>query len=143
MVVTSRSTTSETEVMQARTACLLTITVHAPQRAWPQPYFVPVNPISSRINQSNGRSGSPSQFRSCPLIFTLIMIVPRSSLLLHCFYVSESKNAVRSMPRCQRFLYARAQTGFAEKPHYSVWSNRVSVSGTVLLNFVVDFSSVG
>ena len=64
MVVTSRSTTSETEVMQARTACLLTITVHAPQRAWPQPNFVPVNPISSRINQSSGRSGSPSQFRS-------------------------------------------------------------------------------
>src|SRR6266567_4344544 len=44
MVVTSRSTTSEIEVMQARTACLLTITVHAPQRAWPQPNFVPVNP---------------------------------------------------------------------------------------------------
>jgi hypothetical protein len=40
-------------------------------------------------------------------------------------------------------LYALAQTGVAEKPHYSVWSSRVSVSGTILLSFVVDFSSVG
>src|SRR3954453_15040054 len=75
MVVTSRPTTSETEVTHARTASLSTIMVHAPHRAWPQPYFVPVNPASSRRNQRSGRSGSPSQLRSWPLIFTLIMIM--------------------------------------------------------------------
>ena len=30
--------------MQARTACLSTMTVHAPQSAWPQPNLVPVRP---------------------------------------------------------------------------------------------------
>ena len=33
MVVTSRPTTSDTEVMQARTACLSTMTVQAPHSA--------------------------------------------------------------------------------------------------------------
>jgi hypothetical protein len=59
--------------------------------------------------------------------------------------VSESKNAVRSMPRCQSFLYALAQTGLRNRTT-AFWSNRVSVSGTILPNFlifVVDFSSVG
>ena len=78
-VIASRPAASETEVMQDRTASLSIITVHEPQSAWPQPNLVPVNPISSRRNQSRGRSGSPSQFCSWPLIFSLIMIVPRSS----------------------------------------------------------------
>ena len=63
----------------ANVACLSTITVQAPQSAWPQPYLVPVKPVSSRRNHSSGRSGSPSQLCCWPLIFTVIMIVPRSS----------------------------------------------------------------
>src|SRR4051794_26831883 len=74
MVVTSRSATSDTAVMQERAASLSTITVQAPHSAWPQPYFEPVNPSSSRRYHSRDRLGSPSQVCSCPLIFTLIMI---------------------------------------------------------------------
>src|SRR4029453_18714669 len=78
--------------MQARTACLSTMTVHEPQRAWPQPNLVPVRPTSSRINHSSGRSGSPSQFNSWPLTFTLIMIASPSSYraVVHFFEVSEN-----------------------------------------------------
>jgi len=70
------------KVMKERVASLSTMTVHAPHSATPQPYLVPVRPTSSRRNQSSERSGSPSQFCSWPLIFTLIMIV--SSLFLSC-----------------------------------------------------------
>src|SRR5215475_4665443 len=90
MVVTSRPTTSFTDVMQARTASLSTITVQAPQNAWPQPNLVPVNPISSRRYQSSGRSGSPSQVCSWPFIFTLIMIVSSLFLSLRCLWRTQA-----------------------------------------------------
>src|ERR1700726_1497065 len=87
--------------MQARVACLSTMTVHEPHSAMPQPYFVPVSPTSSRRNHSNGRSGSPSQFCSWPLIVSLIMI--GSSLFISCQslfrrereHISQPLNAAR------------------------------------------------
>src|ERR1700739_3758286 len=108
--------------MQARTACFSTITVHEPQSAWPQPNFVPVNPISSRRNQSNGRVGSPSQLCSWPLIFILIMIV--SSLFISCrCLIGVSKNM---FPNRSRHRYRSAHISsnsriadLADKPHTS------------------------
>jgi hypothetical protein len=48
-------------------------TVHEPHCATPQPYLVPVKPISSRKTQSKGISGSTSTEFLRPLICKLIM----------------------------------------------------------------------
>src|ERR1700687_214904 len=84
--------------MHARTASLSRMTVAPPQRPWPQPSFVPVNPSSSRRSQSNERSGSPSQFRCWPLILRLIMIVTALHKLPVCFGASENMLLKRSTP---------------------------------------------
>ena len=44
MVVMGLPLTDAADVMQLRTGCPSTSTVHAPQAAMPQPYFVPVRP---------------------------------------------------------------------------------------------------
>src|SRR2546423_13602075 len=134
MVVTSRSPTSETEVMQERAACLLTITVHEPQRAWPQPNFVPVKPTSSRRNQSNGRSGSPSQLRSWPLIFTLIMIVPPSSYMSrHECLFEMSENIFPGRP----LVWSQAKlTSLRNRSRHSK-TDWLSVSGPIRFYFQV------
>src|ERR1043166_5833920 len=42
----------------------------------PQPYLVPVNPITSRSAHNNGISGSTSIWRGAPLTFSSIMAPP-------------------------------------------------------------------
>src|SRR5262249_52549114 len=54
-------------------------TVHAPQRAAPQPNLVPFMPRRSRKTHSNGMSGDASTLWDLPLIFNVTMIdVPRT-----------------------------------------------------------------
>ena len=73
MVVILAPSNPPTEIEQERTASSFTWTVHAPHWAMPQPYLVPVMPISSRKTQSNGVSGSISS--SCRRPFTLSVII--------------------------------------------------------------------
>src|ERR1700755_2005644 len=123
MVVTSRPTTSFTEVMQDRTASLSTITVQAPQNAWPQPNLVPVSPVSSRRNQSNGRSGSPSQLRSWPLIFTLIMIVSSLFLSLRCLVDRKPEHISHSLASVSVHVPALMHDGRkADRSHCTIKS---------------------
>src|SRR6516225_650235 len=51
-----------------------TCTVHAPQRATPQPNFVPFMPRRSRKTHSNGMSGDASTVWDLPLMFNVTMI---------------------------------------------------------------------
>src|SRR5579883_1847200 len=67
MVVTFLPETEEIGVMHERVASPLTCTVHAPQRAIPQPNFVPVRLRVSRKTQSNGISGLTSTVSGFPL----------------------------------------------------------------------------
>src|SRR5262245_55497206 len=53
IVVTRLFATDVTGVVHERTACPSMCTVHAPQTAIPQPYFVPVSPNSSRTTHIN------------------------------------------------------------------------------------------
>ena len=64
MVVTRLPTTSDTGVMQERTAVPSTRTVQAPHRPMPQPNLVPVRPSTSRTSQSTGVSSSMSSARA-------------------------------------------------------------------------------
>src|SRR5258708_20586371 len=127
MVVTSRPTTSETEVMQARVACLSTSTVHAPHSATPQPNFVPVNPTSSRRNQSSERSGSPSQFCSWPLIISLIMTWSSLFISCQCLFRREREHISLTAQR-RRFIVSCAVLRNTDLP--------VSVSSPVCFCFV-------
>src|SRR6266567_7907610 len=122
MVVTSRLATSETEVIHARTASLSTWTVQAPQRAWPQPNLVPVKPISSRRNQSSGRSGSPSQLCSWPLIFNLIMIVPPLFLSYLGPMRRKPEHASISFASTTRLLTRLNRVRKADRPHRTTCS---------------------
>src|SRR6516164_359105 len=55
-------------------------TVHAPQRATPQPNLVPFMPRRSRKTHSNGMSGDASTVWDLPLMFNVTMIdLPHSS----------------------------------------------------------------
>src|SRR5258708_6880824 len=67
MVTTARPATSLIAVAQARAAWPSIWTVQEPHWAMPQPYFVPVNPSSSRRYQSSGIDPSPSKACSWPL----------------------------------------------------------------------------
>jgi hypothetical protein len=67
-------------VTQDRIASPFLCTVHAPQRAIPQPNFVPVSPRMSRKYQSRGMSGSPSKARSVPFTLSFTMRIPFSLL---------------------------------------------------------------
>src|SRR5262245_28241739 len=58
---------SERGKEQDRTGAPSTWSVQAPQRAMPQPNFVPVSPSCSRTTQRRGVSGSASTRRSFPL----------------------------------------------------------------------------
>src|SRR5882724_7661223 len=68
MVVICLPTASLTTTPQERIATPSMWTVQAPHCAMPQPYFVPVRPIFSRIAQSSGVSGSTSTSIDFPLI---------------------------------------------------------------------------
>src|ERR1700693_1808289 len=63
-------------VMHDRIASPFLWTVHAPQRAIPQPNFVPVSPRTSRKYQSRGVLGSPSKARSVPFTLSFTMRIP-------------------------------------------------------------------
>src|SRR5215813_10058025 len=52
----------------------LRCTVHAPQRATPQPNLVPFMPRRSRKTHSNGMSGDASTVWDLPLIYKVTMI---------------------------------------------------------------------
>src|SRR5215467_8721866 len=69
MVVISCPATRPTCVIHDRVALPLTWTVHAPHIAMPQPYFVPVKPIVSRMTHKRGVSSST--FTECVFPLTL------------------------------------------------------------------------
>jgi hypothetical protein len=60
---------------QERTAAPSNSTVQEPQAAIPQPYFVPVNPICSRITHNNGVLGSTSTDLALPFTVSFTMQV--------------------------------------------------------------------
>src|SRR5215471_14782223 len=66
MVITFFPATLEIGVMQERVASPLMCTVHAPQRAMPQPNFVPVMSRVSRRTHSSGICGSTSTVVDLP-----------------------------------------------------------------------------
>src|SRR5262249_55719656 len=68
MVVIFLPSAALTGSEQERTAPPSTCTVHAPHWAMPQPYFVPVSPICSRMTHSRGVLGSTSMEWDCPLM---------------------------------------------------------------------------
>ena len=72
MVVTFLPVTLEIGVIQERVASPLICTVQAPQRAMPQPNFVPVMFSVSRSTQSNGMSGLTSTDWDLPFKVKLI-----------------------------------------------------------------------
>src|ERR1039457_3587481 len=67
MVTTRRPPAARTVVTQENAGLPSRSTVHDPHWPSPQPYFVPVNPKSSRSTSSRGRSGSVSTLRAFPL----------------------------------------------------------------------------
>src|ERR1043165_5656296 len=73
MVVTDLPSALDTAVRQEKTRLPSSSTEHAPQRASPQPYFVPVMCKSSRSTSSSGRSGSVLTDFCCPLIVNAII----------------------------------------------------------------------
>src|SRR2546423_1959845 len=77
MVVTFFVPSADIARPQDRTATPSTWTVHAPHCCSPQPNFVPVKPIASRITQSNGVSGLASTSYCFPLtVRELIGLLP-------------------------------------------------------------------
>ena len=70
MVVIDLPSAAETGKVQDRAGLPSTSTVQAPHWAMPQPYLVPVKPISLRIAQSKGISGSISRLYALPLIWS-------------------------------------------------------------------------
>src|SRR5215472_4122249 len=77
VVFTLFPATLEIGVMQERVASPLMCTVQAPQRAMPQPNFVPVMFNVSRSTQSNGMSGLTST--DCDLPFKVKVIAMGTS----------------------------------------------------------------
>ena len=63
-----------TGITQDRLGMPSRCTVHAPQRAAPQPNLVPFMPRRSRKTHSKGMSGGASTLWDLPLIFNVIMI---------------------------------------------------------------------
>src|SRR5215471_8975431 len=80
MVVIFLPLASLTGKLQERIATPSTWTVQAPHCAMPQPYFVPVSPIFSRITQRRGVSGSTSTLNALPLIVRLAIVCPPDGL---------------------------------------------------------------
>ncbi len=72
MVVTALPATALIGVEQLRTASPSRCTVQAPHWAMPQPYLVPVSPMTSRTTQSSGISGGTSTDWGWPLRVKLI-----------------------------------------------------------------------
>ena len=75
--------TRDAGVTQARTGAPFRCTVQAPQRAIPQPYFVPVKPSASRRTQSSGVDGSSSKRAGFPLTLnsTMTHLLDRKSVV--------------------------------------------------------------
>ena len=68
MVVTLAPATLASEVMQERVGRPPTWTVQAPHIPMPQPNFVPVRPMTSRITHNRGVSSSASTVTAWPLM---------------------------------------------------------------------------
>src|ERR1700722_1976315 len=73
MVTISFPCAAETVKEQDRTALPSSSTVQAPHWAMPQPYLVPVRPISLRSAHSSGISASISRLCCSPLTLRVIM----------------------------------------------------------------------
>ncbi len=73
MVVTRLPSTRERGETQERMAWPSRWTVHAPQRAMPQPNFVPVIPRESRRTHRSGVEGSSSTCTGLPFTWKLVM----------------------------------------------------------------------
>ena len=82
IVTTEAPSISATGVTQLRTGSPSRWTVHAPHRAAPQPYFVPVRLSESRSTQSSGVVSSTSAVTLLPL--TLKLAIGFSPLDLCC-----------------------------------------------------------
>src|SRR5512132_448153 len=74
MVVIAEVPTLSMVVVQERVATPFTWTVQAPQRAIPQPNFVPVMPSTSRNTHKRGVSPSTSTVRARPLTLIVVAI---------------------------------------------------------------------
>src|SRR6476619_7464511 len=92
MVVTRFPTAAETGVMQDRVGRPSIWIVHAPQRPWPQPNFVPVMVSTSRSVHSKGISSGTSRLRAFP--FTLSVIIGSPSRLVTMDVLDESATAL-------------------------------------------------
>src|ERR1017187_3481088 len=78
MVTILRPSAARTVVTQETAGLPSRSTVHDPHWPSPQPYFVPVNPKSSRSTSSRGRSGSVSILSALPLTDNRIVAIETS-----------------------------------------------------------------
>src|SRR2546427_2988457 len=85
MVVIFFPAAAATGVTHERIGCPSRCTVHAPQRAMPQPNFVPVKPTTSRSTHRMGMSVGTSTVWSLPLMLRVIMVefCPQGCIV-HC-----------------------------------------------------------
>src|SRR5262245_20958357 len=109
MVVTAPAT-SPTAVMQERTAAPSMCTVQAPHCATPQPYFVPVRPITSRITHKRGISAGTST--SYAVLLTVSLIAMGRDLPE---MVSHRIERDEVQAECGTHLYHRSRTARAEE----------------------------
>jgi hypothetical protein len=109
MVVTAPAT-SPTDVMQERTAAPSICTVQAPHCATPQPYFVPVRPITSRITHSRGISAGTST--AYAVLLTVSLIALERDLPEWCATGWSGLEDIRSM---NVRLYHRSRAAGAEE----------------------------
>jgi len=75
MVVMAWPTAALAGITQDRLGMPSKCTVHAPQRATPQPNLVPFVPSTSRKTHSSGMSGGTSSFWDFPLILSVTIVL--------------------------------------------------------------------
>src|ERR1700729_129805 len=85
--------TEPTGTWHDRVATPFMCTVQAPHWAMPQPYFVPVSPIVSRITQSSGVSDSTSTLYDFPLMERAIILSSRSEWCASPYGISSNFGA--------------------------------------------------
>src|SRR4030042_804462 len=83
MVSTSFPLTLRIGIIHDRTALSPSMTVHAPHRPFPQPYFVPVRPRSVRNAHRSIRSGSVVKLTDLPLRLKEMFSSISTPLILH------------------------------------------------------------
>src|SRR5262249_11067145 len=81
MAVICLPATADPGVTHERVGAPSTWTVHAPQRAIPHPYLVPVSPSVSRTTHRRGMSGETSNWRGVPFTVSETMAAPSAERL--------------------------------------------------------------